>query len=355
MGFTGQLLRWDQNAVWSIVVAANQAGRAPFVGPTLAHFLFAGDTIGGATLSRFFSFHVFFIPALIFLVIGLHLFLVIRNGVSEPPKIGRVVDPKTYRAWYNDMLHKYGRPFWPDAAWRDAVFSIGTILAIAALALIFGPPVLDKPPDPTIVQAYPRPDWYLLWYFAALALLPPGSESFVILGAPLFLGFILFILPFVANKGERSPARRPWAVGIVLVAVTMIAVLSAAGQQATWSPAFTTQPLPPQVVASNDKIIQTGAQLFYAKGCQYCHLIDGNGGQRGPDLSTVGNRLTNEQITARILNGGNNMPAFGSILKPDEVNALVAFLHSRTGTQSTNTGQAPPKGAPQAQGQSPGK
>lgn len=336
MAFTGQLLRWDQNAVWSVVVAASQAGRAPVVGEAAAHFLLAGNTVGGATLSRFFAFHVFFIPALIYIFIGLHLFLVLRNGISEPPRIGRIVDPKTYRQWYNDMLHKYGRPFWPDAAWRDAVVSIGTIVAIAALALFLGPPALDKPPDPTIIQAYPRPDWYLLWYFAVLALMPAGAENFVIIGAPVALGFMLFVLPFVANKGERSPLRRPWAMAIVVLAVLMIGTLWVSGEQATWSPNFKAQPLSTEVVNSNNAAVQRGAQLFYSKGCAYCHLISGDGGKRGPDLTHVGDRLDNPHLTTRILNGGNNMPAYGSILKPEEVNDLVAFLRSRTAGTATS-------------------
>jgi ubiquinol-cytochrome c reductase cytochrome b subunit len=80
------------------------------VGPWLARFLIGGQTVGGATLSRFFAYHVFFIPALIFGMIGLHLALVLRHGISEKPSASRPVDPKTYRSWYDAM------PFWPDAA-----------------------------------------------------------------------------------------------------------------------------------------------------------------------------------------------------------------------------------------------
>ena len=211
MAFTGQLLRWDQNAFWSVIVGAEQAGRAPLIGKYLAQFILAGQTVGGSTLSRFFSFHVFFIPAVIFGVLGFHLYLVLHNGISEPPKSGQPVEPKTYRSWYQKMLNEKGLPFWPDVAYRDALFGALVIFVVVILAAIIGPPLLGTPPDPTIIQANPRPDWYLLWYFSMLALIPPGIENYVIIGFPLLVGIVLIILPFIWNKGERSPRRRPWA------------------------------------------------------------------------------------------------------------------------------------------------
>src|SRR5919199_5650888 len=170
LAFTGQLLRWDQTAYWSVFVLASQAARTPFVGEQVAQLVLAGNTVGGATLTRFYAFHVFFLPALIFGLLALHLWLVIHNGVSEPPEAGRPVDPKTYRAWDQNLLHRQGVPFWPDALWRDVVLGLVVLLVIVALAVIVKAPKVDVPPDPTILNAYPRPDWYFLWIFAALAL-----------------------------------------------------------------------------------------------------------------------------------------------------------------------------------------
>ena len=329
MGFTGQLLRWDQTATWSIVVAAEQVGRIPLIGDLFARFTLGGTNLGGATLSRFFVIHVFVMPGLMFAFIALHLLLVLRHGISEPPVAGKPVNPAIYRKEYEQLLQKSGRPFWPDGAWRDFVFGTGVIIAIALLALFVGPPELGKPPDPSILNADPRPDWYLLWYFAVLALIPPRAEGYVMILAPALIGTFLLIGPLLNNRGERAPSRRPWAIAVVLLSVITIGSLWIAGEKSPWSPNFSPEPLTPAIVGATGGPVFDGAQLFQNKGCLNCHLVQGHGGRRGPDLTYIGSLLTRDNLTIRIVNGGVNMPAFGPTLKPGEIGDLVAFLQSR--------------------------
>jgi menaquinol-cytochrome c reductase cytochrome b subunit len=84
-GFTGYLLPWDQTAYWASVVGINLNGTAPFLGPFLAQFLRGGQEIGADTLTHFYSFHMLLLPAAIIGLITLHLYLVIRLGVTSPP------------------------------------------------------------------------------------------------------------------------------------------------------------------------------------------------------------------------------------------------------------------------------
>jgi quinol---cytochrome c reductase cytochrome b subunit, bacillus type len=84
-GFTGYLLPFDQTAYWATVVGMNITANGPFVGGIMAQILQGGPEIGGDTLARFYSLHMLVAPALIFALIGLHLYLVVRLGVSSPP------------------------------------------------------------------------------------------------------------------------------------------------------------------------------------------------------------------------------------------------------------------------------
>ncbi len=329
MGFTGQLLRWDSNGVWSAVVAAEQMGRIPLIGKYVARLLIGGDTLGGQSLSRFFAFHVFLIPGLLLGLVAFHLYLVIRNGISEPTRPGQIVDPKTYRAWYKNMLDKTGVPFFPDAAWRDVVFGTATLLVILGLAYFVGPPALTQPPDPSIIHTLPQPDWYLIWIYALFALMPPEIESYVIFLAPILVLGLLFALPFLSNKGERSPLKRPWAIVGSAAVVVIVSTLLVVGHTATWSPHFDTKKIPLAAVHSSDTLVLAGSQLFYDKACLYCHKIGDKGGLTGPDLTHVARRLTAGEIEIRIVNGGDDMPAYGRSLQSQELKKIVSFLQQQ--------------------------
>ncbi|HEY4289848.1 MAG TPA: cytochrome b N-terminal domain-containing protein [Puia sp.] len=331
MGFTGQLLRWDSNGVWSSVVAAQQLGRIPVAGTYLARLLLGGDTIGGHTLSRFYSYHVFIIPALIFLFTALHIYLVFRNGISEPPQAGRLVDPKTYRAWYKNYLAEKAVPFWPNAAWRDVLFSSLIIILIISLAATLGAPALTAPPDPSMIKTSPSPDWYMIPFFALFALMPHKLESVAMMLGPVLTVLLLLAIPFLSNKGERSPMKRPWAMFGVLCVFIFVISLLLTGLQAPWSPDFRARPLPLTVVRwqAGDSSVLRGVHLFYTKGCEFCHTMRGYGGKAGPDLSAIGGRLSRQELTIRIVNGANNMPAYGATLSKEELDDLGAFLSAQ--------------------------
>ena len=202
------------------------------------------------------------------------------------------------------------------------------VIAIVLLAALIGPPLLNAPPNPAFIHTTPAPDWYMIPFFSLFALMPPAIESWVIFLAPPLIILLMLSLPFLSNKGERSPVKRPWAVfGVICVAIFMTCLL-VIGYKAPWSPVFDAKPLPLTAIRGNssDSTIQKGTHLFYIRGCEYCHQINGYGGFKGPNLTYVGNRLDLSLIKIRIVNGGPDMPSFGGVLSKDDLDALAVFL-----------------------------
>lgn len=333
ISFEGQIMRWDQDGMWTLVILINQVGRIPIFGTWLVDFVLGGQTLGAPVFNRIVGTHMLWFPGIIILVLVLHLYLVIHNGISEPPRIGRPVDPRRYRQWYDDMLRKVGVPFWPDAMWRDVVASAGLVTLLIVLAWTYGPKELTAPPDPTVIHALPRPDFYFLWYFGLLALSPPHFENRIIIGAPVALVIALLIIPIWGYKGERHPFRRPWSVVFVLMTVFTVGFYTIEGQVAPWSPDYANKPLPPSVTAGLSGAALEGATLFHTKGCEFCHNIGGYGGIRGPNLGDIADKLTPQEMTIRISEGATFMPAFGGILSTEEMSDLVAFLQTRHRTE----------------------
>ena len=90
MAFTGQVLRFDQDAYWGLGIGASILSRVPFIGAPLVHMMLGGPIIGGATLSRFFTLHVFVIPGLLLAGAGVHIWMTLLHGVSDWPMPGRI-------------------------------------------------------------------------------------------------------------------------------------------------------------------------------------------------------------------------------------------------------------------------
>ncbi len=156
MAFTGQVLRFDQDAYWGLGIGASITSRVPGIGALAVHALLGGPIIGGATLSRFFALHVFVIPGILLGSAGLHVWMVLRLGINEWPMPGRLVRKSTYERQYHELVQKDGVPFVPDAVWKDATFAAAILLAVIACAIFFGPFGPSGAPDPTIIQTAPE-------------------------------------------------------------------------------------------------------------------------------------------------------------------------------------------------------
>src|ERR1700756_1345782 len=177
MAFTGQVLRFDQDAYWGLGIGASIISRVPIIGGSLVHLLLGGPIIAGATLSRFFALHVFVIPGMMLVFACLHVWMVLKLGINEWPMPGRVVQRSTYLAEYHELTKKDGQPFVPGGVWKDAFFSAAILAAVAVCAAVFGPYGPGGQPDPTIIQTAPKPDFFFLWLYAVLSYLPPSLET----------------------------------------------------------------------------------------------------------------------------------------------------------------------------------
>jgi ubiquinol-cytochrome c reductase cytochrome b subunit len=244
---------------------------------------------------------------------------------------GRVVRRGSYIREYNELTHRDGVPFAPNAIWKDIVFSGVVLLAIAGCAYLFGPFGPGGRPDPTIIQTAPRPDFLFLWMYALLSFLPPSAETPLLLIVPPLVIVALLALPFVAGEGEKSWSRRPVAVLTILLVSVSLAALTQLGTYTPWSPvmdAWSGVAVPSGALMGRTALERRGALVFQAKQCRNCHALGGTGGQRGPALDQVAVRLTEDQLVRQVIQGDGNMPAYGKNLTPAETTALVAFLET---------------------------
>jgi len=215
-GFTGYLLPWNELAFFATRVGTEIPGVLPVVGPFLRRLLRGGEDVTGATLTRFYGVHVAILPAIATLILGLHLFLVQKHGMSRPPS-----------AEAGDSA-KRSMPFFPNFLLRDLVGWLCALGVLAALAAYY-PTELGKKAD--AFQPAPigiKPEWYFMAMFQTLKLLPShilGIEGELV-GVLVFglIGLLLVGMPFLDRQtalGKSSRIAASFGVALILYMVVL--------------------------------------------------------------------------------------------------------------------------------------
>jgi cytochrome b6 len=202
LGFTGYLLPWNKLAFFATRVGTEIPGVIPVVGPFIRTVLRGGQDVTGATLTRFYALHISVLPGVLIMLLGLHVLLVQRLGMSVPPDVER-----------RGILHR-PIPFFPNFLLRDLVGWLSALAILAAMAA-FEPAHLGTKADP--FGSAPegiRPEWYFMFMFQTLRIIPArilGVEG-DLLGILAFGGVagVLLLIPFLDRKAARGEPSRFW-------------------------------------------------------------------------------------------------------------------------------------------------
>jgi ubiquinol-cytochrome c reductase cytochrome b subunit len=390
---TGYLLPWDQRAYWATVVTINISRLAPIAGDAVAAVMQGGATIGAMTLTRWYSAHVIFLPAILAALVVAHLVTMRLQGISGPVRPRR------------------GSPtrFYPHQAARDVIVVAVVLAGLAMLAWRLTP-AMEGPADPTDATYVPRPEWYFLGLFQLLKYFPGRLEVVGAIIIPTILALVLVLLPWLDRGPERDPRKRRLVMSGVLVGVLAVVVLTTLGWRdrpvnaaasdawtlrqiggrtfaqrarcdrchsetgmtdplerlsstrgAEWISGHVTDPEmiapglrePPAVLNEREVaalvayVHQLSRQPYpgfspemeraaavFARYCIGCHVIDGEGGKDGPELTHIGSKHDAATLRRWItdpesVNPDADMPAFGMRLTPDQLDAIAAYLASR--------------------------
>lgn len=327
-GFTGYLLPWDEKAYWATQVGTKIAEQAPLVGPSIARVLRGGDELGAQTLTRFYAFHVLLLPALMLLLVGFHLFAVVRQGISAPPirreelPADAVLARRIVRERYQAQKDA-GASFYPYSLAKDA---IAVLLAFAVVAFLawWSPPEVGNIADPTETSFNPRPEWYFLFLFQLLKYFPGSLESVAAVVLPSLAILVLLALPFLDADLRRHALDRPLATALGVVAVAALSWLTVAGARSPLVSPYV--PRPHQV--------EEGMRLARELHCAHCHSVRGAGGLVGPDLALATPAHDDAWMREHFRNPqavvpGSVMPAMG--LLDTEIEALIAYVDELRG------------------------
>ncbi len=218
-GFTGYLLPWNELSYFATRVGTQIMEAVPLAGSFLGTLLRGGDDVTGATLTRFYAFHVAVLPMVATFLLALHLFMVQKHGMSVPPDVER------------ESRSKLTMPFFPNFLIRDLVGWLTALAILAALAAYF-PAELGEKADPFAPAPIGiKPEWYFMFMFQTLKYLPAHILWFEgeVVGILAFglLGLALLIVPFIDRRAERGERSRlfTWSVIAVIVYIIVLTYL----------------------------------------------------------------------------------------------------------------------------------
>ena len=214
-GFSGYLLPWNELAFFATKVGTDIAGVVPVIGKPIMIFLRGGEEVTGATLSRFFGFHVAVFPGIFTVLLGVHLLLVQRQGMSAPAELEE--GERNFKTM----------PFFPNFLLRDLLLWL-IVLNILAILAVFFPWELGKKADAfASAPAGIRPEWYFLFMFQSLKYFP-AKILFIdgeVLGVFLFgaAGLLWLLVPFWDKRSARGEKNRLITyIGIGIVVYVII-------------------------------------------------------------------------------------------------------------------------------------
>jgi cytochrome b6 len=207
-GFSGYLLPWNELSFFATKVGTDSVRAFPIVGDFLLKLMRGGADVTGVTLSRFFGLHIAVLPPLLTMLLALHLFFVQMQGMSEPMESHTSPAPRR------------SIPFFPDFALRDLVVWLVVFDILIALAVFF-PWELGHKADPFVsAPAGIKPEWYFLFVFQSLKMLPAhiGPLEGELVGLS-FLGLgalVLVLMPFIDRAASQNRRNRWWDLAGVL-------------------------------------------------------------------------------------------------------------------------------------------
>jgi quinol-cytochrome oxidoreductase complex cytochrome b subunit len=216
-GFTGYLLPWDQRAFWATTVGSEIAGAVPLIGQQLLTFLRSGPEVTARTLTRFFGVHVLVLPASLLVLLGIHLAFVHQQGLADPT---RKVEPEDEPAVDTTPGAKPREdkkkllPFFPNYV-LDEFIAWYVMLAILIVLTSLFPAGLEEPADPLHTPEHAKPEWYFLFLYQGLKIVP----RIVGVLAPMVGALVLLVLPFIDRNPHITPAKRLIAIAIGVVCV----------------------------------------------------------------------------------------------------------------------------------------